>query len=76
VSTVAQERTHRGADFRPFVSSSGIGDFGEDGIKRYVSDHKCQAICAALRLPPAVHRAMSPTRSDADEEEEEGQQQS
>lgn len=35
-------------------SASGIGDFGEDGIKTFIRDHKCGDICLRLRLDKAV----------------------
>ena len=35
-------------------STSGIGDFGIDGIKTFIRDHQCGDICLRLRLDKAI----------------------
>jgi hypothetical protein len=35
-------------------STSGIGDFGIDGIKSFVQDHQCGDICLRLGLDKAI----------------------
>ena len=35
-------------------STSGIGDFGIDGIKTFIQDHQCGDICLCLGLDKAI----------------------
>jgi hypothetical protein len=33
---------------------SGVGDFGEDGIKTFLHDHSCGPLCSSLGLKEQV----------------------
>lgn len=37
--------------FDSFHSTSGVGDFGQQGIDTFIKDHKCKKFCKSLGLP-------------------------
>jgi hypothetical protein len=53
-----------------FIRASGVGNYGAEGIQKYVKDHRCQSICTALGLPPARYR----TADQAHQQQMEGAQ--
>ncbi|KAJ7889353.1 hypothetical protein B0H14DRAFT_1167860 [Mycena olivaceomarginata] len=54
---------------------SGIGDFGEKGIKSFIDDHQCTDLCRALTLESSYPLVMqeegdSGSEKDSDEDED------
>ncbi|KAJ7885239.1 kinase-like domain-containing protein [Mycena leptocephala] len=56
------------------LQDSGIGDFGEKGIKSFIDDHQCTDLCRALTLEssyPLVMQEDGDSSSGKDEDEDE-----
>ncbi|KLO19783.1 kinase-like protein [Schizopora paradoxa] len=53
------------ADSNDEDASSGIGDFGIQGLRTFIEQHKCNTICKQLQLPPPSLPADNVTEGEA-----------
>ena len=53
-------------------SDSGIGDHGPDGIKSFISQHRCNHICKGLKLSLLLEKEDDLADSEEHHEDDDG----